>query len=115
MEEPKPKPRLLDNLLEIYIKIGGFIGVALSIGTFVGICGASYWAFFIKGYLHIPHGGVGDVIMIVSTLCVAGAAALTVFFTASIFWLPFLIGLFFLFFLGQDALLRIHQLHHAAH
>lgn len=109
-EDAKPKPRLLDTLLEAYVQIGGAVGVALAVAAFAGICGGSYWLFVIKHFAHI-HSALFAAIIIVATLLIAGSAAISIFFSASLFWLPILIAMLGVWRLALPILARMH--HHA--
>jgi len=110
----KPKPRMIDNILEAYIKVGGFIGVALAIAVFAGICLGSYWLFYIRHFLHMGSSGmgVGDIIIILATFFIASSSAVFVFFSASVFWMPILIGFIFLAPFLQHVVLSLQHMHH---
>jgi len=115
-KQTKPKPRMLDNMLEAYIKVGGVIGVGLAIATFCGICLGSYWLFYIKHFLHLASAGgigIGDIIIIMATFFVAGTSAVFVFFSASIFWMPILIGFIFFVPFLQHIVLSLLHMHHS--
>lgn len=87
-DEPQPKPRALDILMDLYVKIGGVLGVTAAAGTFLLICVIAFRLFYSPS-----HGFLFLAAAACATLIAAITAAVSVFLSVSMLWLPLLLGI----------------------
>lgn len=104
---PPPAPDLGNRLIQVYVRIGGYVGLMLAGVVFLVVCGAS--AYFLS---QSPHGIAFYIIAAFITMVVAGCLGVSTFVTSSVLWLPMLGGLALAAPLMVALLHRVQAWHH---